>query len=55
MMKRLDKNRSQGLDTMKLYGDRTGLRINIVKIKAMCINPTKNGAFSLDGKDIAQV
>ena len=43
------------LDRIKLYGDQTGLRINIGKTKSMCINPTNNRTFSIDGEDIEEV
>ena len=43
------------LDKIKLYGDQTGLRINIGKTKSMCVNATNNRPFSIDGEEIEEV
>lgn len=42
------------LDRIKLYGDQTGLRINISKTKSMCIN-SNNRRFSIGGEEIEEV
>ena len=43
------------LNRMKLYGDQTGLRINIGKTKSMCVNAKNHSQFSIGGEKIDEV